>query len=633
MRPRLISALVCGVALNYFAPLQAHAGSATWSFNPPGNAWNNAADWTPATVPNGASDVATFGVSNTTAVSVSGDPIQVSAIVFSPGASTFNITVDPAASASSDPLLTFSGAGITNNSGTTQNLLAAPTFNGHAAFIEFLGASSAGKDILLTVSGSAQSGAITGAHLDFHDNASAGSATIVASGSLAGNEAGGGDVSFYTRSTAGNANVTINGAKTKPGFAYGGEANFFNSSSAGNATFVVNSGSGNSGGAGTVTFCDHATAANSSFTLNGPTQMDGEAGNVTFNDASTAANSVFTINGGSIAGPSGGSVLFYGFDFTGLIVSAGAATLINQGGTGAGALGGRTVFDDASTASQARLVANGGADGGAGGNLQFTSGADGGEAQIEVYGNGSLNVGGPASTAFTIGSLTGDGLVNLVSRTLTVGSNNLDTVFAGVIQEAAGSTGSSVTKTGTGSLTLSGASTYTGGTGVLSGELNIENTAGSGTGSGPVAVQGGTLGGRGIIGGPVTIGTGSGSGALLAPAEGGTVPMTLSLQSALMFQSDGTYRCVLSTKLVQADQVSALGVIINSGAQFKLQTVKKKRLSIGQTFVVLNNTSASPINGAFANLADGSTLSSGNNHFQVSYESGDGNDLALIVVP
>jgi hypothetical protein len=109
--------------------------------------------------------------------------------------------------------------------------------------------------------------------------------------------------------------------------------------------------------------------------------------------------------------------------------------------------------------------------------------------------------------------------------------------------------------------------------------------------------------------------------------------MTLTIQSALTFKSDATYHCVLATKAAQADQVSALGVTISSGAQFKLQTVKKKRLSVGQSFVVINNTSASPISGTFTNLADGSTLNSGNNHFQASYEGGNGNDLTLTVVP
>ena len=36
--------------------------------NPVNNRWNKAANWTPATVPNGDADIATFGVSNMTGV-------------------------------------------------------------------------------------------------------------------------------------------------------------------------------------------------------------------------------------------------------------------------------------------------------------------------------------------------------------------------------------------------------------------------------------------------------------------------------------------------------------------------------------------------------------------------------------
>ena len=43
---------------------QAKGGSATWNSNPINNLWNTAQNWTPATVPNGETDVATFGVSN-----------------------------------------------------------------------------------------------------------------------------------------------------------------------------------------------------------------------------------------------------------------------------------------------------------------------------------------------------------------------------------------------------------------------------------------------------------------------------------------------------------------------------------------------------------------------------------------
>ena len=66
--------------------------------------------WTPATIPDGPADIATFGVSNAPEVRVSNTPTEVSEIVFSPGASPFTIT-----STFITNNLTISGAGVTNN--------------------------------------------------------------------------------------------------------------------------------------------------------------------------------------------------------------------------------------------------------------------------------------------------------------------------------------------------------------------------------------------------------------------------------------------------------------------------------------------------------------------------------------
>ena len=82
-----------------------------------------------------------------------------------------------------------------------------------------------------------------------------------------------------------------------------------------------------------------------------------------------------------------------------------------------------------------------------------------------------------------------------------------------------------------------------------------------------------------------------------------------------------------------ADQVIANGVTIESGAQFDFNAVDNKRLTVGTTFIVINNTSANPISGTFGNLADNSTFTVGLNNYQSSYEGGDGNDLTLTVVP
>lgn len=67
----------------------------------------------------------------------------------------------------------------------------------------------------------------------------------------------------------------------------------------------------------------------------------------------------------------------------------------------------------------------------------------------------------------TIGSLSGNGYVNLRNFTLTVGGNNLSTTYSGVIS----GTGR-IVKRGTGNFTLIGRNTFTGGITVLEGSVN-----------------------------------------------------------------------------------------------------------------------------------------------------------------
>ena len=74
------------------------------------------------------------------------------------------------------------------------------------------------------------------------------------------------------------------------------------------------------------------------------------------------------------------------------------------------------------------------------------------------------------------------------------------------------------------------------------------------------------------------------------------------------------------------------GVTIK-GAQFSLVGRGGLPLPEGTVLTVINNTSATPISGTFANLPDASTFTIHGNTFQISYEGGDGNDLTLTVVP
>ena len=88
----------------------------------------------------------------------------------------------------------------------------------------------------------------------------------------------------------------------------------------------------------------------------------------------------------------------------------------------------------------------------------------------------------------TIGSLAGAGTVTnggAASRTLTTGGDNTSTMFSGVIQDgAAGAT--NLTKTGTGTFTLSGANTYTGTTTISTGTLQVGNGGTTGSVAGNI---------------------------------------------------------------------------------------------------------------------------------------------------
>ena len=109
-----------------------------------------------------------------------------------------------------------------------------------------------------------------------------------------------------------------------------------------------------------------------------------------------------------------------------------------------------------------------------------------------------MNAADTASISFgqnsILGGLKGLRNLNMGTRTLSIGNNNRDTTYSGVLTNGA------VIKIGTGMLTLSATNTYRGGTTVSNGTLAINGTI---TGAATVAT-GGTLGGTGVVAGTVT---------------------------------------------------------------------------------------------------------------------------------
>jgi fibronectin-binding autotransporter adhesin len=111
----------------------------------------------------------------------------------------------------------------------------------------------------------------------------------------------------------------------------------------------------------------------------------------------------------------------------------------------------------------------------------------------------------------SVNGLSGSGLVasfktNLTGGpTLTVGNNNATSTFDGVIQNG-DATAVALTKTGSGTLSLTGSNTYTGPTSVNAGTLMVNGSLGNTA----VTVGGGaTLGGTGSIAGSVVVAGGS----------------------------------------------------------------------------------------------------------------------------
>jgi hypothetical protein len=124
--------------------------NATWNLNPTNTSWDTADNWTPATVPDGSSDVATFGASNQRTISFQQN-ITLDSIVFTPDARSFLFVHDryfPCAF-----VLAITGEGIVNNSATTQNFTVQANIADRVSVLEFLNSASSGSLMNYVVEG------------------------------------------------------------------------------------------------------------------------------------------------------------------------------------------------------------------------------------------------------------------------------------------------------------------------------------------------------------------------------------------------------------------------------------------------------------------------------------------------
>jgi autotransporter-associated beta strand protein len=214
-----------------------------------------------------------------------------------------------------------------------------------------------------------------------------------------------------------------------------------------------------------------------------------------FSGASTAANSTITTNSNGMTSFEGTSTAAnaninnsFALQFEGASTAANSAITTNSGGS--------TIFFNSSTAGSSTLTTN------SGGFTNFNDTSTGGQARCITNAGGIVVISDLTSGGTTAGSIEGAGTYFLGANALTVGLNNLNTEVSGTIEDGGdnGGTGGSLIKVGTGTLTLSGANTYSGGSNFNGGILAVSSDSNLGTG--PLSFDGGTLqalaGGGGI---------------------------------------------------------------------------------------------------------------------------------------
>ena len=637
--------VLSAVALSPFA---AHGQNSTWQIAPPGNNFNDGANWT-AGVP---TDTATFGATGIANIDIAGGSATLNTFQFNAGAPAYSFTASST--------LEFQGSGIVNNSSNT------PTITSDFSLVQFSSSSSAGNATLIvngaitfadqSTAGSAAINVNAGGFtLSFTDDASAGNSTItVGSGSLA---------QFSTNASGGTARIINNGGTVAISslnsgmsvgsiegsgtFTLGGNQLTVGGNNLSTSVSGVIDGSGGSlvkVGSGTLTL----SGAN---TYTGGTTVNG--GLINFTSAANLGTGTIALNGGGLQWATGNTT-----DISSRLapLGAGGATIDTNGNavrfatglTGSGGLtknGGGALFLLANNTYTGGTTVNGGilhigAEGGppgsivgtvtvngddshiaflstsSAGNLAITlnggtghffgnsTGANatitansastwfiensgsGGQARFIVNAGGAFDISPLTTSGTTAGSIEGAGSIRLGSKQLTVGSTNLSTTVSGVIADGGrnGGTGGSLVKVGTGTLTLSGANTFTGGMTVNAGGLVVDGSLAS-----TVTLNDGMLGGSGTIGGLVA------NGGMLAP---GNSIGALNV-SGNFTQNGGTY-VVEANAQGQSDRVNVTGTATINGATVQV-VAAPGNYGTSTTYTILNATGG--VSGAYSGVS------------------------------
>lgn len=570
----------------------AAAQDSSWRSTPPTNDWNNSADWDPAVVPSGT---ATFGASSRTEILFSQRNTAVGRMLFESGAPAYTFVLD------GGQQLTLNGSGVENLSTNPATFLIGtrptngfPSTPPFSPTVRFEGSSIAGNsvftigvptgfrdgELIFQDASNAATATITNRFvLRFEESSSAGASRINnnLSATMSGDSTADratienmfGAFRFTDRATAAQSSIhNVNAVTAFQNASTAGSSRIVNDPGPTNGVFRVGTGIGTALGflssniaqqtsstafnhtsrAGTATIVNNASSGSYVPSVTRGMGLANSSATV-FDADSSAENAAITNNGGAagsflrITGPrdaqliesNNAALLFFANR-----ASAASAVIVNNNAAW-------TVFFDQSSAGAATITANSGS------TVLLRDQSSGGTARFINNAGGTFDISGLTAEGTQAGSIEGGGAVMLGGKRLTLGGNGRSTEISGIVSDGgfSGGAGGSLVKTGAGTLTLTGANTYSGGTTIASGTLQLGNGGTTGSIAGNVVDNGALVFNRSDA---VTYaGTVSGTGTLVKTGAG-----TLTLSGASTYT--GATTVAAGTLLVGGSIASAVTV-------------------------------------------------------------------------
>ena len=228
--------------------------------------------------------------------------------------------------------------------------------------------------------------------------------------------------------------------------------------------------------------------------------------------------------------------------------------------------------------------------------------------------SGDITING-GTLAITATGIYDNNLVIGASNAVIEVPNNVTATLVGGLTGVGG-----LSKTGMGSLGLSGTGSFTGATTVSAGALLVNGSTASGT----TVASGSLLGGSGTMGGNVTVQ----SGGTLSP---GNSAGTLIINGNLSMNSGSTLALEIngSTAGTQYDRLVVNGTVNVAGAT--VSATHNYTAGQGDFYTIIVNDGVDAVAGTFSGLSEGNTLTAGGNGtvLTASYAAGTGNDFTL----